>query len=353
MSITITDGDLLSQKVDAIVNTVNCVGVMGKGIALQFKRKWPANFRAYEAACKAGDVVPGRMFIYDAGGLLKPQYIINFPTKRHWRGKSEISFIAEGLKDLVQQIEALEIKSIAVPPLGCGNGGLDWDDVRPLIEDALGHIRDLDVRLFAPGEAPIVRNLAPEASPLRMTPSRAAMVSVLSAYRDLSYPMSRIEVQKLAYFLERAGEPLGLSFVRHTYGPYSDTLRHVLTRMDGAYITGVGDQDGPSEIRVLPNALSAANEHLDQTEAQTRERVERVARLIEGFQTPYAMELLATVHWVATEEPRPSDLPAVVAGVHAWNARKREIMSERDIGLALEALRENGWLQSEKASEVA
>lgn len=347
MAITITDGDLLSQKVDAIVNTVNCVGVMGKGIALQFKRKWPANFRAYEAACKAGEVEPGRMFIYDAGGLLKPRYIINFPTKRHWRGKSEIGFITEGLADLVRQIEDLNIKSIAVPPLGCGNGGLDWNDVRPLIEDALGDIPGVDVRLFPPGETPTVRNLAPADAPLRMTAGRAAMVSVLSAYRDLSYPMSRIEVQKLAYFLERAGEPLGLSFVRHTYGPYSDTLRHVLTKMDGAYITGVGDQDGPSEIRVLPDALAAANEHLDRTEAHTRERVDRVSRLIEGFQTPYAMELLATVHWVATEQPRPVDLSAVVAGVHGWNARKREIMSERDIELAFGALRENGWLDDE------
>lgn len=344
--ITITDGDLLSQKVDAIVNTVNCVGVMGKGIALQFKRRWPANFRIYEAACKSGDVVPGRMFIYDAGGLLQPRFIVNFPTKRHWRGKSELSYIVEGLKDLVRQIEALGIESIAVPPLGCGNGGLDWNEVRPLIEDALGSISNLDVRLFAPGDTAVVRNLAPASAPLPMTPGRAAMISVLSAYRDLSYPLSRIEVQKLAYFLERAGEPLGLSFVRHTYGPYSDILRHVLTKMDGAYITGVGDQSGPSEIRVLPDALAAANQYLDQTEAQTRDRVERVTHLIEGFQTPYAMELLATVHWVATEEPQATDLPSVVVRVHEWNERKRQLMSERDIGLAFEVLRVNGWLQS-------
>lgn len=349
MAISITHGDLLNQNVDAIVNTVNCVGVMGKGIALQFKRKWPANFRAYEAACKAGNVVPGRMFIYDAGGLLKPRYIINFPTKRHWRGRSEISFITDGLKDLVQQIEALGIRSIAVPPLGCGNGGLDWEDVRPVIENALGGIPDLDVRLFAPGEAAVIRELAPLAAPPKMTPGRAAMISVLSIYRDLSYPLTRIEVQKLAYFLEQAGEKLNLSFVRHTYGPYSDKLRHVLTQMDGTYLTGVGDQSGPSEIRVIPAALEAANRYLDSVDVLTRERVDRVAQLIEGFQTPYAMELLATVHWVARENANVHSVAEIAARVHAWNERKRQIMSERDIALALANLQDQGWIGREAA----
>ena len=344
MTIRIETGDLLSQKVDAIVNTVNCVGVMGKGIALQFKRKWPKNFRAYETACKAGEVRPGKMFVFDAGGLLRPRFIINFPTKKHWRGKSEIEFIHTGLIDLVYRIKELRISSIAIPPLGCGNGGLDWGEVRPMIESALSELPDLDVRLFEPTDNSVVRALAPPEAPPRMTPGRAAMIAVLSAYKDLSYPLTRIEVQKLAYFLEVAGEPLGLSFVKHTYGPYSDKLRHVLTAMDGAYLTGVGDQSSASEIRVTSQARDAAIKFLNETNSHTNERVARITDLIEGFQTPYAMELLATVHWIALESAHDVDADEVTSKVHQWNERKREIMSERDIKVALATLVQQGWV---------
>jgi O-acetyl-ADP-ribose deacetylase (regulator of RNase III) len=335
--------------VEAIVNTVNCVGIMGKGIALQFKRKWPANFRAYEAACEAGQVVPGKMFIFDAGGLLRPRYIINFPTKQHWRGDSKLEFVEQGLVDLVRQIKLLGIKSVAVPPLGCGNGGLDWEDVRPRIEAALAPLGGLQVKLFAPAIVEPVRELAPPAVAPPMTAGRAAMVAILSAYRVLAYPLSRIEVQKLAYFLERAGEPLGLSFVRHTYGPYSARLRHVLMHMDGSYITGVGDQSGRSEIRVAPTALDAAVAFLKATQPETLRRVERIADTIEGFQTPYGMELLGTVHWAATEKPWPSNFHQLVDRVHTWSDRKRQLMSERDIGVAVERLVDDGWLADELA----
>ncbi len=345
MTVTITKGDLLEQKVDAIVNTVNCVGVMGKGIALQFKRKWPSNFRDYQAACKSKLITPGRMFVHDAGALAKqPRYIINFPTKIHWKGKSQIQFIDAGLEDLVRQIQALDIRSIAIPPLGCGNGGLGWSEVRPRIERALAAVPAVDVRLFPPSGDHEVRELAAPERTARMTPSRAAMVAVLSKYRELAYPLSKIEVQKLAYFLERAGEPLELSFVRHTYGPYSDKLRHVLTGMDGSYIRGVGDQAGPSEIQLLPGALETAQATLHASGSSTLERMERVADTIEGFQTPYGMELLATVHWVAAEEPRPTSFDEVVERVHAWNKRKRQLMSEKDIGIAWTRLLETGWL---------
>lgn len=155
MAIRITQGDLLWQDdVDAIVNTVNCVGVMGKRIALQFRNKWPENFHAYEAACKANEVRLGHMFVFDSGGLVKPNYIINFPTKDHWRSKSSIEIIRGGLKDLVSQIRRLRIRSIAVPPLGCGNGGLEWKEVQPLIESAFAGMPDVEVRLFEPAGAP-------------------------------------------------------------------------------------------------------------------------------------------------------------------------------------------------------
>ena len=153
--ITLTQGDLLKQDdVDAIVNAVNCVGVMGKGIALQFKHRWPANFTEYTAACKAGKVRPGCMFIYALGGLIQPHHIINFPTKDHWRDGSRIQFIEEGLVDLVAQVRRLGIRSIAIPPLGCGNGGLRWSDVLPLIQAAFEPLHEVEVRLFEPEGSP-------------------------------------------------------------------------------------------------------------------------------------------------------------------------------------------------------
>lgn len=159
MTIKATQGDLLKDDAEALVNTVNCVGVMGKGIALQFKNRWPSNFRAYEAACKAKAVRPGKMFVHGNGGLVRPRYIINFPTKDHWRGRSELRFVEEGLVDLVAQIRRLGIRSVAVPPLGCGNGGLDWAQVRPLIEAAFAPLDDVEVRLFEPSGGPPAKTM--------------------------------------------------------------------------------------------------------------------------------------------------------------------------------------------------
>lgn len=347
MTVEIAKGDLLEQRVDAIVNTVNTVGVMGKGIALQFKRKWPANFKAYEAACKRGEVVPCKMFVFDNGQLAEPKFIVNFPTKRHWRQPSKLSDIECGLEDLIQQVRKLQIRSIAIPPLGCGNGGLDWDEVKPLISDAFLQIPEVEVRLFPPVSANSVRELVPEVERPRMTPGRAAVVKVLSIYRQMMYPLSQIEVQKLAYFLASAGQNLGsLKFRKFTYGPYAPALRHVLTKMDGAYLQGVGDGTKPSEISIKGSALAEADALLaSMNDAATTERVERIARLIQGFETPYGMELLGTVHWAAKEGCDPTDLAEVTHHVHDWNERKREIMKPLHIRVAHERLMQEGWLQ--------
>jgi O-acetyl-ADP-ribose deacetylase (regulator of RNase III) len=147
-------GDLLAQDAEALVNTVNCVGFMGRGIALRFKKAFPANFKAYEAACRRGEVRPGRMFVFETKQLTNPRYVINFPTKRHWRGKSRLSDIEAGLGALVGEIRSRGIHSIAVPPLGSGLGGLNWSDVRPRIERALGPLPDTRVVVFEPKGAP-------------------------------------------------------------------------------------------------------------------------------------------------------------------------------------------------------
>lgn len=346
MTITIKQGDLLRQDdVDAIVNTVNCVGVMGKGIALQFKNKWPANYSAYEAACKARQVRPGAMFVFDSGGLIKPNFIINFPTKDHWRGKSRVEFIRDGLVDLVAQIKRLGIRSIAIPPLGCGNGGLEWDEVRPLIEQTFAALPDVEVRLFGPAGAPDPKSMVVRTSRPKMTPGRAAILKVLDTYRSMEYGLSRIEVQKLAYFLQEAGEGLKLSFVKNQYGPYSDQLRHALNHMEGHFIRGLGDGVVEAEIEPLEDALAEAEQFVaDSGHANLAQHVERVANLIEGFQSPYGMELLATVHWVATREPNAHSLDQAISAVHAWNERKAKIMQPAHVRAAWGRLEAQGWL---------
>src|SRR6266404_4098954 len=217
------------------------------------------------------------MFVFDNGGLVEPKFIINFPTKRHWRNPSRMADIEAGLVDLVAQVRRLNIRSIAIPPLGCGNGGLSWSDVRPRIEAAFSGLQDVDVRLFAPNVIEGVRELVPEAEKPRMTPGRAAILKVLSIYREMMYPLSQIEVQKLAYFLTKAGQDLGtLHFRKYTYGPYAPALRHVLIKMDGAYLRGIGEGTRPSEITVVESALDEAEAFLSaQEDRGTPERVER------------------------------------------------------------------------------
>ncbi len=347
MSIITVQGDLLKQHdVDAIVNTVNCVGVMGKGIALQFKKKWPVNFKAYAEACKAGLIKPGQLFIYDAGALATPKFIVNFPTKDHWRGKSRIEFIQDGLVDLVKQIKVHRITSIAVPPLGCGNGGLDWQQVKPLIEQAFSVIPEVEVRLFEPSGTPSATEMAINSPRPKMTPGRAAILKVLDTYRELNYGLSKIEVQKLAYFLQEAGENLRLQFVKHQYGPYADALRHALDKMDGHFIRGLGD--GVVESEIVPDQDALAEAELFIQQAQRKDlfqHISKVAELIEGFQSPYGMELLSTVHWVATRE-QASNPTKAIAAIQAWNERKRHLMKPAHIEVAWLHLVDQGWIQA-------
>lgn len=217
-------GDLLRADVEALVNTVNCVGIMGRGIALQFKRAWPDNFKAYAAACRREMVQPGQMFVFETGRLTNPKLIINFPTKRHWRGKSRIEDIESGLAALISEIRSGNIRSIAIPPLGAGLGGLHWEEVRSRIEGALEVLDEVQVLLFAPTgtpthgpgvKAPGVK--APKAP--SMTPGRASLIGLMHHYLSgLLVPfVSLLEIHKLMYFMQARGEPLRLNF---TQGPY-------------------------------------------------------------------------------------------------------------------------------------
>jgi len=347
--IELTRGNLLEAPAEALVNTVNCIGYMGKGIALQFKQAFPANFKAYEAACHASDMVPGRMFIHDNGGLVNPRYIINFPTKRHWRGKSRIEDVATGLDALVADVRRLGIRSIAVPPLGCGLGGLDWNVVRPMIEQAFAPLPDVRVLLFEPAGAPAAKSMPVRTARPHMTAARALFIKLMEAYSALDYSRTLLEVQKLAYFLQEAGEPLRLKYEAGHYGPYAANLNKVLEVMEGHFIRGYGDSQKPdAEIELLPGAVEEAAEFL-KNRMDSAARLERVADLIEGFETPYGMELLSTVHWSVCYgghqgEPPIADVERAVDLVHAWNPRKRGIFKPDHIRAAWARLAQKGWL---------
>ena len=342
-------GDIFTEDVEAIVNTVNCVGVMGRGIALQFKKQFPENFKAYEAACKQKKVVPGKMFVYETGSLIDPKYIINFPTKRHWRGASRMEDIEAGLQNLAEVITKLNIKSIALPPLGAGLGGLDWDKVRACIENRLSKLSGVEIIVFEPKGAPEAEKMVKNRKVPKMTPGRAALIELMHRYLSglLDPFISLLEVHKLMYFLQESGEPLRLKYQKNIYGPYAENLRHVLNAVEGHLISGYADGgDRPDkELRLVPGAYEDASKFMQQ-HPQTKQHFEKVSELVDGFESPFGMELLATVHWVAAKEGAASK-KQVIAKVHQWNARKKQF-SPRQIELAYTVLVEKGWLPKER-----
>lgn len=337
-------GDILSADAEALVNTVNCVGVMGRGIALQFKNRYPGNFKAYATACKLGEVQPGKMFVYDRHQVTWPRYIINFPTKRHWRGKSRLEDIRSGLGALVDEIRSRGIRSVAVPPLGSGLGGLDWLEVRPLIEQAMAKVPEVEAIVFEPGgsgdEAANRSTRAP-----RMTGGRAALVVLMHRYLAglLDPTISLLEVHKLMYFLQEAGEPLRLRYVKGPYGPYAENLRHVLREIEGHLVSGYlsGGDNPTKQLNIVPGAIEDAERFLS-GHADTMERFARVARLVQGYESPFGLELLATVLWVVHEE-RSDDPNVVERATHSWGARK-QAFTRNQIQLAISRLRTEGWL---------
>ncbi len=342
--ISYVKGDILADEAEALVNTVNCVGVMGRGIALQFKRAFPENFKEYARACAQGEVQPGRMFVHTTGMLTGPRLIINFPTKRHWRSKSRIEDIASGLEALAETIREYQIESIAIPPLGSGLGGLDWSQVRPLIDEALQDLPGVLIKVYPPDAARYGEYNADISKRPDMTPGRAALLELMTRYLNglMDPSVSLLELHKLMYFLQEAGEPLRLHFKKAHYGPYAENLRHVLHRMEGHMVHGFHDGgDQPAkELRVMPDAAIAAEKYLA-NQPETRTRFSRVAQLVDGFESPFGLELLSTVHWIMEHEGHRS-LDEVVAHTYAWNKRKKQF-TRRQIDLTVNRLTDLGW----------
>ena len=341
-------GDILKEDTEALVNTVNCVGAMGRGIALQFKKTFPENFKAYENACQRKDVQPGRMFVFETGELTNPRYIINFPTKRHWRGASRMEDIESGLSALVEEIRKRTIQSVAIPPLGSGLGGLDWEQVRSRMEMMLRALEDIQIIIYEPRGAPESGKMVRNRKVPEMTPGRAALVSLIHRYlAGLLDPfVTLLEIHKLMYFLQTAGEPLELQYTKDIYGPYAANLRHVLNAIEGHFISGYADGgDAPGKkLELVPGALEDANNFLKDKDA-TREHLERVFDLVDGFESSFGLELLSTVHWVASNE-WPQSIDDVIAKTYAWNERKKRF-SQRQIKLAFDVLAQKNWLTAD------
>lgn len=337
-------GDILKEDAEALINTVNCMGVMGRGIALQFKNAYPENFKAYAKACKNKEIQPGKMFVFSTGYLTNPRYIINFPTKRHWRGKSRMEDIDAGLEALIDVIKQYNIRSIAIPPLGSGLGGLNWSDVKSRIESTLQKLTDVQVIIYEPNGIP--EKMAHIKDVPAMTAGRAALIELINRYlKGLLDPfITLLEVHKLLYFMQVAGEPLKLNYKKAPYGPYAENLRHVLNAVEGHFICGYADGgDKPNKpLTLVPGAIDDASHFLQQHPA-TLTRFNRVAELVEGFESSFGLELLSTVHWVMTHNPVQST-QEIIRDVHAWGANKKQF-TPRQITLAVKILVDKHWVE--------
>ncbi|HNT67291.1 MAG TPA: macro domain-containing protein [bacterium] len=349
--IHLVQGNIINADAEALVNTVNTQGVMGKGIALQFKRAFPDNYKAYKKVCDRNELQPGKLFVFDRHTFTNPRYIINFPTKVHWRSNSRYEYIESGLQALVKEIKERAIQSIAIPPLGSGLGGLEWERVRALIETALTGLQNVAVHLYEPSGAPKPESMVNCTHKPNMTHGRASLLLLMDSYAvpGYDYRLSLLEVQKLMYFMQQSGENLKLDFAKGAYGPYADNLRHVLNHIEGHFISGFGDGKNKPDVELHitdRKYINEASTFLNRY-PETLANLKRVQSLIQGFETPFGMELLSSVHWVCDREKSvdKNDIDAVTKAVFDWNERKRNFFKPEQIRIAWEALIREGWIE--------
>lgn len=344
MTIEYKNGDMFAEPVQAIVNTVNCVGVMGKGVALEFKKRWPANFKAYKKICDAKELSPGQMFVFDTKELFAsqgPQYLVNFPTKDHWRSKSKITYVEEGLDALRDKILEYGIQSIAIPPLGCGNGGLDWEEVRPLVETKLSGLDNVRVVIFQPKKT--MDRPEHVNTKLEMTFERSILLKSLNElekFFDGSF--DRISLQKITYFLQALGVNFNLNFARNLHGPYSPTLKKAFTVFDQEGMIS-GFLKDEKQSHVTNRGCAIAEEFLNRSDKPSDAIIANLSKLIQGYEGPYGLELLSSVHWLAHHE-KHSPVEKIIAEMNAWNEGKRNSYDDASIRAAYQRLEDDGLL---------
>jgi O-acetyl-ADP-ribose deacetylase (regulator of RNase III) len=348
-----TEGNLLEADVEALVNTVNTVGVMGKGIALMFKERFDKNMEEYARACKAKQVQTGKMFVTETHELMGPKWVVNFPTKQNWRSPSRLEWIVEGLADLKRFILENQVKSIALPPLGAGNGGLDWPVVREQVELALADLDDVTILVYEPSSQ--YQNVAKKKGVEKLTVARALIAELVRRYWVLGMECSLLEIQKLAWFMERVIEKqnidnlLKLQFESNNYGPYADKLRHLLDALDGSYLQSdkrIADADPLDVIWFNDKKRERLNAYLHSEAKDYLPALELTSEIIDGFESPFGMELLATVDWLIEKEGCEPSLAAIESGIQNWPAgqkwadRKAKLFDSRAISIALEQLQQ-------------
>ncbi|WP_158796317.1 macro domain-containing protein [Pedobacter sp. L105] len=336
-------GNLLESPAEALVNTVNTVGVMGKGIALQFKKQFPSNYKTYEKACKNKTFHTGELLINEEESLLNgKKTIINFPTKTDWRKPSEYSYIETGLKELVLAIQKRNIKSIAIPPLGAGNGGLEWNKVKSLMQQYLSEV-DSNIYIYQPTTT-IQEVLKKER--VKLTPARAMLLSVLFDLVNNGEFVSEFASEKIAYFLQRFGaqDIFKLDFQPNFYGPYSGKVKHVLYYLNGSYITGYSSKDKKpfEELGIMRDSENDVINYLNEpANLHLREIVERTKQFLTGFYSSFGLELLSTIDFIAQQYDTKSP-DKISAYLYQWSDRKKTLFSnERFVNLAIERLSNN------------
>lgn len=355
MAIQFKTGNIFDEPVAALVNTVNTVGVMGKGLALQFKERFPNNFKWYRQACEKQEVQIGKMFITPTDTLIAPQYIINFPTKKHWRGKTQIAFIESGLQDLKKTIINHAIPSIAIPPLGCGYGGLQWKVVKPLITKVLADLTNTNIIIFEPSNQVYQTKRKRKKTTPKLTEFRAFILQAGIRYKELKYyELTLLEFQKLAYFLQRLGINLKLTFDKYHYGPYSNALNNALYDLDGYYLDGMKYKTAGAfdEIEIKTDKITQIKDFIqNQATPQQQQSLEQLNQLIDGFESPLGMELLATVDYLMDQYPNTvNNKNALLKAIKNWSPRKARLMKPYYVVVTMNRLLESKHILYPKAS---
>lgn len=362
--IRVTIGDLFESDAQTLVNTVNCVGVMGKGIALHFKTRFPDMYEDYVRRCDAGVVKLGRPYLYRR--LLTP-WIINFPTKDHWRSVARLSDIVAGLSHLKAHCREWEITSIAVPPLGCGEGGLEWRVVGPTLYRNLQDL-GIPVTLYAPYGTPVneIGNeflaKSPDLVALagrgqgRVSPAWIALVDILARIEKepFRWPVGRTTFQKIAYFATEHGLPTGLRFTRGSYGPYAADLKARTSQLVNNGLIQESQLGNMLEVKVGPTFEDARKTYGAEIE-RYKPTVERIVDLFLRMNTHQA-EIAATVVFAAEDVAKesgskPSEMQ-VLAYVSQWKQRRRPPLAELEVAESIRNLTARGWLDVEPSHEL-
>lgn len=318
--------NILDSESQAIVNTVNTVGVMGKGIALQFKKAYPNNYKSYSLACKNKEIVVGKMFVTTDSNISSGEkIIINFPTKQNWRKPSEYIYIEDGLDDLIDVIKQNQIKSIAIPPLGAGNGGLKWEKIKEVIEDKLSSL-DIEIFVYEP-TSQIVEKLKKER--VKLTNARALLLYVLYDLVKNGEYVSEFSSEKISYFLQRFGAKkyFKLQFAPNFYGPYSGKVRYVLNALNGSYIMGYSDMDKkPFEpLTIVADGFNEVKSHIE-NKPELAIIAKETTSLLNGFYSDFALELLSSIDFIASKE-KSFDKQVISNKLSEWRDRKQSMFS--------------------------